>query len=192
MKKHVVLEKNRSMQFLLILWILLQDIDLLSLVLLFCVFGVNFCAHFPVGSEFSFNKHITCIPVYPSPEEQKIKQNKVLSFLQRGTITMTENLFYDSLTLPQTVFQMIPARFTSSMLSLNDLGIYLMVSLSYYKNTPLKDNRSVLWFFLETAFFEKKRENKIILDSTVHNPKENRAWFLLPQKYFRSENLCIL
>lgn len=57
---------------------------------------------------------------------------------------MTENLFYDSLTLPQTVFQMISARFTSSMLSLNDLGIYLMVSLSYYKNTPLKDNRSVL------------------------------------------------
>lgn len=53
---------------------------------------------------------------------------------------MTENLFYNSLTLPQTVFQMIEAGFTSSMPSLNDLGIYLMVSLSCYKNTPLTDN----------------------------------------------------
>lgn len=47
-------------------------------------------------------------------------------------------------------------------------------------------------FFLETTFFEKKTENKIILDITLYKPKENRAWFLLPRKYFRSGKLCIL
>lgn len=26
----------------------------------------------------------------------------------------------------------------------------------------------------------------------MHNPKENRFWWLPPQKYFRSENLCNL
>lgn len=152
----------------------------------FCLFPKR------VGAQLwqSHYMHTSLSPTWIT--ENKTKKHKALSFLQGGTIAMTENLFYNSLTLPQTVFQMIEAGFTSSMPSLNDLGIYLMVSLSCYKNTPLTDNSSVLWFFLETAFFEKKKENKIILDSTVHNPKENRAWFLLPRKYFRSENHCIL
>lgn len=98
--------------------------------------------------------------------------------------------------LPRIVFQMIPAAFTSpyttSMTSLNELAIYFTVTLSCYKNTPLRGNSSALSFFLATTFFEKKRENKIILDSTMCKSKENRAWFLLPQKYFRSEKLCIL
>lgn len=152
-------------------------------------------SNFLLTSQWGQSSALTItLPAYQFiPLLKNRKENKLLSFLQRGTIAMTENLFYNSLTLPQCVFQTsLPAGFTSLTLSLNDLGIYLMVSLSCYENTPLTDNSSVLWFFLETAFFEKKRENKIILDRTVHNPRENRTWFLLPQTYFRPENLCIL
>lgn len=42
----------------------------------FSVLGVKFFAHFPVGSELSFDDHITCTPVYPAPEEQNRKQTK--------------------------------------------------------------------------------------------------------------------
>lgn len=154
----------------------------------FSVFGVKFFVHFPTGSKFSFDNHITVTPVYPPPEEQKRKQTKQSTKFPPKRNCSQDWEFVLQFTYSATVFKMIPVGFTSSMPSLNDLGIYLMVSLSCYKNTPLTENSSVLWFFSETAFFEKKRKNKIILDSTMHNPKKR----ILPQKNFRSENLCIL
>jgi len=106
-----------------------------------------------------------------------------------------DNLFHKSFTLPWIVFQMIPAGFlssyTTSMSPFHELGFTSQCHCHATKNTPLTGSSSALWFFLETTFFEKKKENKILFNRTVYKPKENRTWFVLPQKDFRSGKLCI-
>lgn len=97
-EKHKVLEKTRSIQFLRILWILWLDIDVCRVF--WGVPGIKLFGHFPIGSELSFDNHITCTPVHlPSGGE-----GGSIKFPSKRNYShdWERNLFPNLLTLPQT------------------------------------------------------------------------------------------
>lgn len=100
-KRHVVFEKNRSIQVPSNTMNTTPGHRCLHYLLVCLVSNFLFISQQGQSSALTITLQSHQFTLLLKNRKES-KQNKVLSFLQRGTAARTENLFYNSLTLPQS------------------------------------------------------------------------------------------